>query len=500
MHEAGVPPTSSMLGLDLSGAYTRPVSIKDQQLYRVCSSYPKNNTNIFNQNALTGRLAALFNQERGSSSTFFRSTIHITICGTRDPGVHMLIDWSDLSAREMITVRAAPGHKASELEIFESDDNQWLLARDWFRRRYVPSTLRDSEHGSYNNTEAVIFPFMRLPPELRVQVLEEAIGRQIWPHPRKDNSNDSSNGIPQGEAMSTMLWHLRNLHPIFLPTGEVEIDNESESDYKDLPHLDEVVPEGMPPDTNQSRELSADRTHFLWPEDISIHRPSEDIDGIDSTRTEVPVSGMDCDKSEWIKNLLLVNREIRYETQRLIWQSSSKHFQDICTLATMVPRLQSITSYNTLRHISLSFTNIEYFQFIGFVAGSETACSPYRSPFNFHLEDLARLPNLHHLHSHFEIRRPLEYADDTYCVHDPWWMVGSRSSKVNSCQKTLVDWFFTLAYQSLQNVPKITFSGHVKDSTRRKWDDIFNRRQLSGFRLDIADDVDTIMSMPMSAV
>jgi hypothetical protein len=452
---------------------------------------------MFNQDPLTRRLTALFNRERDSSPAFFKSTINVTLCGTPHPGVHKLIDWSNSSAPGLITVRPAPGHEASELEILESGGNQWLLARDWFRRRYVPSMLGDSEHGGFN-PKAGTFPFTRLPPELRAKVIEKAIGCQIWPHPRTRNSGDFSNGIPQGQAMSNMLWQLRNLHPIFLPIGEVDIDNESESDCEDLPHPDDVVPEGTPPDVNRSEDPSADGTHFLWPKDISIHGPSEDIHDIDSTLMKVPVNGMGRDESEWIKNLLIVNKEIRYETQRLVWQSSSKHFQDICTLATMVPRLQSITSYNTLQRVSLSFTNIEYFQFIGFVAGSETALSPYRSPFSFHLDDLARLPNLHHLHFHFEIRRPLEYVDDTYYVHDPWWMVGSRGSKVNSCQKTLVDWFFTLAYHSLWNVPKTTFSGHVKDSTRRKWDDIFNRQRLLDCRQDITNDVDTIMSMPIS--
>jgi hypothetical protein len=42
-----------------------------------------------------------------------------------------------------------------------------------------------------------------------------------------------------------------------------------------------------------------------------------------------------------------------------------------------------------------------------------------------------------------------------------------------SCQMLFVHWYLTLAYAHIVFVPRITFSGHVKRSTRARWGAIF---------------------------
>jgi hypothetical protein len=76
-------------------------------------------------------------------------------------------------------------------------------------------------------------------------------------------------------------------------------------------------------------------------------------------------------------------------------------------------------------------------------------------------------------HSEYMVSRRRRYLDWTSA--DPWSAISSREDKAIdhvSCQKVVVDWFFTMALTYLKSVPRITLSGDVKQSTRLKWEHI----------------------------
>ena len=80
-----------------------------------------------------------------------------------------------------------------------------------------------------------------------------------------------------------------------------------------------------------------------------------------------------------------------------------------------------------------------------------------KPPLKSLLEIITGLPELRLLNFDFRVTKPWKYVDDDYAVEDPF--LGSRIS----CQQSLVDWFFTLAYNDLGHISCVTLSGHVKN-------------------------------------
>jgi hypothetical protein len=102
---------------------------------------------------------------------------------------------------------------------------------------------------------------------------------------------------------------------------------------------------------------------------------------------------------------------------------------------------------------------------------------------------IPELPSLQYLNFHFQTSLPF-WGQSAYDSHDPWLRVGIAVGTTRvSCQKVFVDWFFTLAFDSLRHVPLVSYSGHIKDSTRRKWDKIFqderDEKRVHGFSREI---------------
>jgi hypothetical protein len=65
-----------------------------------------------------------------------------------------------------------------------------------------------------------------------------------------------------------------------------------------------------------------------------------------------------------------------------------------------------------------------------------------------------------------------------------------------SCQKTFVDWFLTLAFDDLRHIPILTYSGHIKNSTRQKWDKILHEER-HGKVHDSSREIEGIQSTPL---
>ena len=69
-------------------------------------------------------------------------------------------------------------------------------------------------------------------------------------------------------------------------------------------------------------------------------------------------------------------------------------------------------------------------------------------------------------------------------------------TKEVSCQKTFVDWFFMLAWEDVRQIPRVTFSGHVKNSTREKWEDMFKANTKEKLKLEFGEEITAIQATP----
>jgi hypothetical protein len=166
-------------------------------------------------------------------------------------------------------------------------------------------------------------------------------------------------------------------------------------------------------------------------------------------------------------NIQFASTQVRAEIRKFTITSTIPHFQDFRTLTYVIPRLQG----KWLRRISLGFPNSVYFKFLGF-NDQRLVMSPRKAPIHV----LGKIPTLTRLDFHFQVSLPRQYKwvhnrGYRWCSSlDPWaHSLQPHHIELISCQKTLLDWFFTLALEALRGIQCVTMSGHVKHSTRAKW-------------------------------
>lgn len=124
-----------------------------------------------------------------------------------------------------------------------------------------------------------------------------------------------------------------------------------------------------------------------------------------------------------------------------------------------------------LRNIQLEMSAAAYFASINIVPGLN---DPFASKFGaFQLRHLARFPALRNLDFRFiSPKHP-----GALC---PWAKVyGTSVHGAHACQKIWIDWFFTLAWDTLRTLRapygiRYTLSGCVKTSTRLLWEQFLN--------------------------
>lgn len=141
----------------------------------------------------------------------------------------------------------------------------------------------------------------------------------------------------------------------------------------------------------------------------------------------------------------------------MFWENTYKHFKrlDDFVYGAMT---SDVLQFDFCRRIPLGLTNHGHFGLVGLRAGAHGLESTSMSA----IKVMAANRALEHLNLHFQLSPPY-----TRYLADPW--IGADVS----CQKTLVDWVLAAALAQMERVPKITLSGHVKHSTRRKWEAIF---------------------------
>ncbi|KAF2874270.1 hypothetical protein BDV95DRAFT_328274 [Massariosphaeria phaeospora] len=200
--------------------------------------------------------------------------------------------------------------------------------------------------------------------------------------------------------------------------------------------------------------------------------------------------------------LRLASRAIQEEWTKTAWESSTKHFLSSSWIENLIPKMRSIP-YNTLRRISLGFDNSDYLEALGLKANSQDgfALKPHHRWMsdNGCLELLSNIRTLYHLQLHFRIFPPGHPDIYLYPWGDPWGVRDETGYSEASCQKAFLDWFFTLALEHLRKIPRVTFSGHVKNSTRRKWEAIFEDER-RGTRHAMTDVIKAIKATPVQAL
>jgi hypothetical protein len=178
----------------------------------------------------------------------------------------------------------------------------------------------------------------------------------------------------------------------------------------------------------------------------------------------------------------LVSRQVRDEFVNVLWANTHKHFNCITDFGLVGLGVSELTLKFCTR-ISLGLTNAGYFSLVGLRNEWDQDTLTQRS--NTAIKFITGIKTLEHLSLHLQVA-PL-YMD----LGAPWWL------RDVSCQKLIVDWFLTAALTSMVRFPKITLSGHVKHSTRRDWEAIFDDER-KGVKHDMTEQMAHILSTPVA--
>jgi hypothetical protein len=106
-----------------------------------------------------------------------------------------------------------------------------------------------------------------------------------------------------------------------------------------------------------------------------------------------PNIGLTRDDVSSYRNMRMVSRWFRVETDKAVWQTSVKRFNEIPTMTNVFSLI-----FRVLISIHLSFTNADYFQLLGyhFDNNAETLRRSI-SPVAFRLKHIALTKNRRHL-------------------------------------------------------------------------------------------------------
>lgn len=287
------------------------------------------------------------------------------------------------------------------------------------------------------------FRFMDLPPELRNMVYDLVIGPHISPRPARITNGQFKDGLerrPLHMVVTHPYWKALSLFPEF-PCGSI------------------------------------------------------------STQQNGPQPN----------SMLLVSKKVSAEFEHRTWSIPTKVFFNPVTMFRLAPCILRTKIPGALRRITLDFSNLTYHQFLGFEVDHASGFVS-RETLDGDLLRLGEIHTLEHLHLRFRTSAPASFYNVRYrplsdhapvtsryghISRDPWAHMRRPVSSKVSCQKIFVDWFFTMAYRELRWIPKITFGGHVKESTRAKWfaifDDMAPRKNY-----DFTDEIAIIKATPSS--
>ena len=187
----------------------------------------------------------------------------------------------------------------------------------------------------------------------------------------------------------------------------------------------------------------------------------------------------------------LVSRQVRDEFTKVLWEYTYKHFNCIYDFEFHGIRLEMPT-LEFCRRISFGLKTAQYLKLVGFNWHDYDIDQDWKLEENEEgakIKAITEIKTLEYLNLHFRVSLPRLYYDH------PWDDLFDTESAMNACQRILVDWILTGALKHMERVPKITLSGHVKHSTRRKWEAIFENER-KGIKHDMREPMARILSPP----
>ena len=196
--------------------------------------------------------------------------------------------------------------------------------------------------------------------------------------------------------------------------------------------------------------------------------------------------------------LALTCQQICYEVKKATWERTTAmlngyHHPSICPTYPHV-----FIPYHAMRRIELNLSTLDYFRFLGLKCERHQGFVELDNEMTPAIVQLREIPTLFHLHLHFTTRPPKRIGPgNTWSSLDPWvHIAGARGTKVVSCQKVFVHWFFTLAWADIRQIPRVTFSGHVKRRIRMMWEWDFALSTPDKRRISKAESIARIQATP----
>jgi hypothetical protein len=194
--------------------------------------------------------------------------------------------------------------------------------------------------------------------------------------------------------------------------------------------------------------------------------------GQKKTRTTTWLSGMH--KHPWSRNVLSPHWYHPPQSNMFRFNASLPAHQGSIEIPLDIPSFGPLRTFlvgfafEYLRRIQLYYTNLEYCLFLGFLfhEGTEEDLQTTVS-----IRELCQLPSLQCV--------DFRFAHPSDPMPNSEWLL-EETKMIYSCQKAFVDWFFTVALEHLRHCHDVHFSisGCVKDSTRRKWEGVFEDENL----------------------
>ncbi|KAI4638494.1 hypothetical protein J4E93_010049 [Alternaria ventricosa] len=196
--------------------------------------------------------------------------------------------------------------------------------------------------------------------------------------------------------------------------------------------------------------------------------------------------------------LALTCQQMCYEVKKATWERTTAllngyHHPSICPTWPHI-----FIPYHAMRRIELNLSTSDYFRFLGLKSELHRGFVELDNDNTPGIAQLREIPTLFHLHLHFTTRPPKRIGPGRiWASLDPWvHIAGARGTKVVSCQKVFVHWFFTLAWADIRHIPRVTFSGHVKRRIRMMWEWNFALTTQDKLRDSKAESIARIQATP----
>ena len=432
----------------------------------------------------------IFTEKRKESFAFFSNTNDVRIAKVVRPHAtkrrskaepFVLTDVDELGERiyHPLNVRHSSRQQYAGLEVrtLWEKCRHWKPIGQWLDERYGGVSRKRACMCLYWKFTEKTFELMQLPKELRDQIFDHLIGPVIWPRVK-------SEPISHRRPFTTPRFQGRQLNRQRTDQPRGLTGNGSSS--SDLGTAETWKKADVSVDEDDLAEQ--DSPVARWIKTFGINNPA----GPRASATIGPLSslpGLTPEEEHCVRRLLSVSRAMCGMLEDAIARSPTAMFSSISGLADVICQPQAMPSQTlslvSLRRVTLAMPIVSHFRLLGYGNTGRNGISGKRESKTKYLKCLANNPQLESLEFIFyvpglrlpsgpELRLP---SEDRYDTRFPGLTVEQRNRIGRTCQKILIDWFFTLLYVGIleiygtpKKVPRVKFWGHVKNSTQGKWE------------------------------